>query len=149
MKVDHCTSCGVILVVSVNWTAAQQAKSTYKCNTCRAEYQRKYHLLNRKERLAAQREHYETNKEHILAKQKEYYIEKTFGLSLEDYADYMERSCKICGKNEDKVLDHCHTTGKVRDTLCRQCNMALGLFKDNRELIKRAEEYLLEHTKSH
>lgn len=148
VKVDHCTSCDVILLVGTNWTAAQQAKKTYKCNTCRAEYQRNYHLTNREERLAAQREHYENNKERLLVKQKEYYIEKTFGLSLEEYADYMERSCKICGKNNDKVLDHCHSTGKVRDTLCRQCNMALGLFRDSVELIKKAEEYLLDHKTS-
>jgi len=39
-------------------------------------------------------------------------------------------------------LDHDHKTGKLRGVLCRNCNMALGLFDDNPCRIKAAAEYL-------
>lgn len=57
--------------------------------------------------------------------------------------------CDICGnlnKNSKKVcIDHCHTTGKVRGTLCDDCNTALGKFKDSIELLEQAVKYLKEH----
>ena len=40
------------------------------------------------------------------------------------------------------VVDHCHTTGKVRGLLCHNCNRALGLFQDSPESLKRALDYL-------
>lgn len=51
--------------------------------------------------------------------------------------------CAIC-KDGDKrlVVDHCHVSGKVRGLLCHQCNVALGMFKDNKTTIKTALEYL-------
>ena len=52
--------------------------------------------------------------------------------------------CGICNKdfNNDKVLDHCHSTGKYRGALCRQCNAALGKLGDDIDLvIQRLESY--------
>jgi len=35
--------------------------------------------------------------------------------------------CPLCGRGwQDAVLDHCHTTGKVRNVLCRLCNSLEG-----------------------
>lgn len=50
-------------------------------------------------------------------------------------------TCEICG-NEPKHIDHCHATGVVRGHLCRQCNLALGMFQDSPELLDKAKEYL-------
>lgn len=51
--------------------------------------------------------------------------------------------CAICGKeNEWLVVDHSHITGKVRGPLCRACNVGLGMFGDNIELMKKAIDYL-------
>lgn len=40
------------------------------------------------------------------------------------------------------VVDHCHSSGEVRGLLCHNCNRALGLFKDSRENLLNAVEYL-------
>jgi hypothetical protein len=36
----------------------------------------------------------------------------------------------------------CHKTGKVRGILCPSCNLALGLFKDNVDVLSEAIIYL-------
>lgn len=39
-------------------------------------------------------------------------------------------------------LDHDHSTGKIRGLLCHNCNVGLGHFKDNIELLNKAIGYL-------
>lgn len=52
-------------------------------------------------------------------------------------------ACDICGDTESKLqLDHCHTTGKYRGLLCRACNLALGHFKDDVDLMRKAIDYI-------
>ena len=52
--------------------------------------------------------------------------------------------CKICVSNKATDVDHCHTTGKVRGLLCRACNNAIGLLKENTETLQNAMNYLQE-----
>lgn len=54
------------------------------------------------------------------------------------------KSCQICNQTDRRELnvDHCHSTGKVRGLLCDNCNKALGLFRDNPELLGQAANYL-------
>lgn len=40
------------------------------------------------------------------------------------------------------ALDHNHKTGNIRGLLCNACNKAIGLFKENIEVIQKAKEYL-------
>lgn len=82
------------------------------------------------------------------------YLRKTYGLSVEDYkrmlADQKDE-CKICkgegflmGESHKMklVVDHCHSTGKVRGLLCHNCNRALGLMHDDTEVLLNAIKYL-------
>ena len=41
--------------------------------------------------------------------------------------------CKICGTKFSSTphIDHDHSSGSVRGLLCSDCNIGLGLFKDN------------------
>ena len=70
-----------------------------------------------------------------------------YNLTIEDYNNILEQqnnACAICKDGDKKlVVDHCHSTGKVRGLLCHNCNVALGMFKDNQEILDRAKEYLL------
>jgi len=53
------------------------------------------------------------------------------------------RRCRICGDQERAVvLDHCHETNIVRGLICGLCNSALGLFRDDPDLMRRAAEYV-------
>lgn len=55
--------------------------------------------------------------------------------------------CAICGEFSARALhmDHDHATGVIRELLCSQCNVGLGMFKDDITLLKRATEYLTKH----
>jgi hypothetical protein len=49
--------------------------------------------------------------------------------------------CAICGQPAVAV-DHDHQTGEVRGILCHRCNLGLGHFRDNMEMMRKAIEYL-------
>jgi len=56
-----------------------------------------------------------------------------------------EECCAICKKEIeliDSAIDHNHATGEFRGVLCKQCNRALGMFKDSPIVLKNALEYL-------
>ena len=67
-----------------------------------------------------------------------------YGLT-EAEMDLLEKTCAICGSEESLSIDHCHTSGAVRNTLCRQCNSGLGMFKDDPALLRQALAYLDSH----
>lgn len=70
------------------------------------------------------------------------------GITPEQLFDRYERQeecCAIC-KDEikiiDSAIDHNHATGEFRGVLCKQCNRALGMFKDDPQVLANAVEYL-------
>lgn len=69
-----------------------------------------------------------------------------YGITLEQYNKMLIEQgglCAICGNRDDKlVIDHNHSTGRVRGLLCGNCNTGLGMFQDNTELFKSAYTYL-------
>ena len=56
--------------------------------------------------------------------------------------DMLQQHCEICGRSENLCWDHSHETDVFRGTLCKDCNLALGLFKDNVKFLKNAIKYL-------
>jgi hypothetical protein len=92
-------------------------------------------------------------------KGKNAYYKRNYGIDdkeLERMKQEQSYKCALCesegfliGKNnhtEKLAVDHCHKTGKVRSLLCHNCNRALGLFKDNPELMQKAANYIRKHT---
>jgi hypothetical protein len=75
---------------------------------------------------------------------------KRLGLTPRDYLALVEKQknrCAICkteetGRGGMWAVDHCHTTGRVRGLLCHRCNLAIGQFQDNPQLLRRAAAYL-------
>ena len=39
-------------------------------------------------------------------------------------------------------VDHCHKTGTIRGLLCNHCNRAIGLLKDDLNIVYKLEKYL-------
>lgn len=86
---------------------------------------------------------------------KKYNRWKKYGITDEQYqSKRLEQnySCALCLKHETDnhqskalAVDHDHATGQIRDLLCRECNIALGYFKDDPDLILKAYEYLMRH----
>lgn len=82
-----------------------------------------------------------------------YKLKYFFDLKYEDWLLLVEKQgnkCAICKKSEDMLnrnlaIDHCHITGKVRGLLCNSCNLGLGKFEDNVELLKVAIKYIEEN----
>lgn len=66
------------------------------------------------------------------------------GLNLDSaYSLYnTQQCCQICGETTKLHLDHDHNTNKIRGMLCHKCNRALGFFKDNPKLLRKAADYL-------
>jgi len=113
------------------------------CITCWRNYSKRY----REAHVDIVRE---TNRRSWAKNEDQRNTERKFGgRSL--YLELLEQQngvCKIC-KNPERsnryrrlCVDHCHTTNKIRGLLCSNCNRALGLFKDNYEVLQAAVEYL-------
>jgi len=68
-----------------------------------------------------------------------------YGITLEEY-DHLAKEqafkCAICLKDRPLFVDHAHETGKVRQLLCRDCNSAIGLLCEDKEILARAIAYL-------
>lgn len=59
------------------------------------------------------------------------------------FADEQGFRCAICRKdNNVDAMDHCHKTGWTRGTLCKSCNVAIGLLREDAEIFRRAVLYL-------
>lgn len=62
-----------------------------------------------------------------------------YDISSVDYNNMYAKQkgrCAICTKHQMDikrrlVVDHCHTSGKVRSLLCNSCNSALGFIKED------------------
>lgn len=51
--------------------------------------------------------------------------------------------CKLCDEfMMEPMVDHCHDTGRVRGILCRKCNVGLGMFNDDPEMLRKAIAYI-------
>jgi len=74
-----------------------------------------------------------------------------YGISLEEFNRVFlsqDSRCALCrsqhSDNKNFVVDHCHKTGTFRGILCSYCNRALGMFKDDIQVLKKAIAYLKE-----
>ena len=57
-----------------------------------------------------------------------------YKMTAEDYRQMLAKQngvCALCsGPMERPVVDHCHSTGKVRGILCHPCNIKLPAIED-------------------
>ena len=74
---------------------------------------------------------------------------KRFGITVEEYKERLlnqNNVCAICGRrNKNGVrlsIDHDHKTSKIRGLLCGKCNVGIGLFNHDRDILHKAILYL-------
>nr|WP_167677258.1 endonuclease VII domain-containing protein [Rhodococcus sp. B10] len=78
---------------------------------------------------------------------------KNYGLTHGDFTQMLERqhgNCAICNTHLQTTgnyrnsahVDHDHATGAVRGLLCASCNLGLGKFNDDADILDRAAQYL-------
>jgi hypothetical protein len=135
MPTKVCNKCGRELPLDSFWrSAATPDGHIYHCKECGS-------LLNK------------ATKRHPTSRWKSH-IRKKFNLSEEDYIQMLEKQnevCAICGQPESGTfkgsirrlaVDHNHSTGEIRGLLCRRCNLGVGYFNDDEELIRKVLSYL-------
>lgn len=77
-------------------------------------------------------------------------LKYSYGITLEQYQKMLvdqNYNCAICKTSQEQLIkrlavDHNHKTNEIRGLLCGSCNRALGLFKENYEVISSAAEYM-------
>ena len=130
------------------------------CKTCREKVSRIYYENNTEEIIDKACKYQKDNAQKTTTdhrawrvanrqKTKAYSLKNKYNLSLEVYESMILSQngvCLICGNGPSHgkplVVDHNHETGEVRGLLCTYCNLGLGMFKDSKELLTAALEYL-------
>ena len=104
---------------------------TKQCKSCRKLWSKLSHEKNKEQR--------NFNRKYRL-------IKDLYGLDYNQYQTMLteqNHSCTICNIVMKKpVVDHCHSTGKVRSLLCQHCNSMIGFAKENINTLKSAIKYL-------
>ena len=80
-------------------------------------------------------------------------LKRLYGITLNEHTQMYEEQngvCAVCekpgdGKWKKLCVDHDHKTGKVRQLLCRNCNMILGQVDDNINHMEKLTAYLKKH----
>lgn len=133
------------------------------------KYNKEYNLLYPEKRLKASKEYRERNYEKVCKSARDYArrirkekpeechkkdrkvaLLKYYGITENEYNNLYKKQngvCAICGGKQRKnnkyfCIDHDHKTKKVRGLLCHNCNVALGLINENKEILKKMIEYL-------
>lgn len=125
-----------------------------------------YRIKNRAKLSAASRARYATKKEEILLKSKARYrknrskvlkqtraafLAREYGITDEERtAMYAEQLglCALCDRplpditDREIHIDHNHETGWVRGLLHRACNVGIGMFEEDVNLLRKAVKYL-------
>lgn len=84
---------------------------------------------------------------------RDWHTRSTYGLTLVEYQEKLAKqnhACSICNislptSGSTTNLDHDHSTGKLRDFLCMNCNRGLGHFQDNASSLNNAASYIRRH----
>lgn len=114
----------------------------YHCKKCTSGYMKERYDPNQAKIANAKKKNQKRNRE----------LKCLYGITLDQFDSILagqNNSCAICNspRTNHKAhkffsVDHCHTTNKVRGILCPSCNIGIGCFKDNIQLLQKAIQYL-------
>lgn len=143
-----CNKCKVIKPL-IDFGKERRTKDglTYYCKQCLAVYVKQYAINHKQARKDRDKVHTERN----TLRNRNTFLYKKYGITNKDYEEmFLSQNglCKLCNREyttKNYHVDHCHTTGRVRGLLCGPCNTALGLVRENEEVLKNMIKYLLDN----
>lgn len=132
------------------------------CRACSREYRHKRHSIQvvRDRGKKLRKQWCLDNPIKVRIHRRRVYLKHQYGLSEADFVSaHASRGgcCDICrvqcqhGPRHDLavrcdlVVDHCHLTRTFRGLLCDRCNVGVGKFKDDPELLTAASRYVARH----
>lgn len=133
--------------------AAQKRKTRMLSDSVYRESQLQYVRNWRRDNPDWQKNYKLVNKEKLAQQRRTADLFRKYGLTTEDYDSFVSSQhgrCAICKelptgsncKNGILSVDHNHTTNEVRGLLCDSCNMGLGKFSDNPQILREAANYV-------
>lgn len=135
----------------------KEYKQTAKYKAWKREYDKRY-KTNNPEKFKAYQEKYRVTQaykeSHFAWNLSTYWPGLSSKEAKSRYFNILKEQCgkcAICKKHETRShkgkirnlsVDHCHIIGRVRGLLCSRCNITIGRFEDDANLLKSAMEYL-------
>lgn len=132
------------------------------CKPCQCQSVRQYQKRNEDKIREKRKLNYPKANARIRAwsknnpeKAKNKWLKFGYGITIDIYnalKETQDSKCAICFLSEEDhgkplYVDHCHSKNKVRGLLCRECNLAIGFFKDNLKRIEQSIRYLERNNK--
>jgi hypothetical protein len=132
---------------------------TYSCKDCRNKKYNEWAKNNKDKVREKNAKRWESRKSYYQSEEgikssRRAHLKRMFGMTLEEYNVKLEEQngvCDICSEPEKSVrnnflcVDHSHDNDNIRGLLCTNCNRAIGLLKDNIEILENAIKYLKKH----
>jgi hypothetical protein len=154
-RVKLCSGCGETKLVNEfakNCSKADGLQTV--CKLCKKRYDNEWYKNNHSAAVQTRMAWKEKNRERERELSRRSYRKVKYGLTDEDYQRLLNthKCCVICEREFDNelrpVIDHDHTSGKVRSLLCNSCNTLLGHARENEGVLLSAIEYLRKHQNS-
>lgn len=144
----RCSKCGDKKLFS-EFSKSKDAKDGLQswCKKCYKEHHQTH--KNPKRKAEYDKKYRQTEKGKFNYESSKRNLKNHHGVTLEQYDKMFEEQggvCAICSgvnKNGRRLaIDHNHNTGEIRGLLCANCNIGIGMLKENVNILCSAISYL-------
>ena len=145
----HCKSCNVTKEPSEFYLVSGKYLYTY-CKQCARGKTKEWTLKNKDYVKSKKGEWEKKNPERARQIALRGILKFSYNMTLEQYDSLLTKQdfvCAICHKINNiqgrrLEVDHDHKTGKIRGLLCNGCNVGIGAFSDDMDLMAKAVQYV-------
>ena len=145
----QCTKCKEFKLATEFAKYAKKVNGlTSQCKVCRNLRRKEHYYKNQDYEHKRVRSYRENNTEKVKASNRNTKLKRAYGITQEQYLEMslrQDNKCACCGRETKLVVDHCHTTGKIRELLCNNCNTALGLLNEDTTIVQNLSTYIRKH----
>lgn len=152
----QCTKCKEVKELSCfgNDSYKKDGKKS-ACKECYKEYDKQRYVSDIEGQRARVKKYRDSlTKEQRYKANRNTKLKQAYGLTheqVEEMKRLQNYRCYVCFCEEAEagskglVVDHNHTTGKVRKLLCSPCNTSLGLLREDKKIFTSLIKYIEEH----